>query len=529
LFRWSEQLSDFSRLHAKAIAIALVLGLYVGVRLVLLSADPPLELPNGRSGIELYVEGAAKAQEARNRALFHRWKTHRDDNYQFWRAQSPVWVYPLSWTFRAFGVGHAQLRVFSILTSAIGLLGVMLIAARRFRGATFLVAGVFLALNYYYLFYTRAGLLEPLVNGFLSLAVFCLALSLRSLWWLAGAVAFFLLAFFSKQTGVVLAPTLLIFSVWSLVTAVRARRPARQIAIPLAACAALMICAGIYVCKDQYLRSVSWNLGHALYDRPRAELDLSGGALASVVDRLRDGARWYEGVFLLMPAALALAVIGCVRIGRRAFESRAIDASDLLVTLWFASALGSLLLTPLEDVRFCLLLFPPAALLAAEGVAAAAEAVQQLPVRAVVVASLLGAMTAADVVAWAFWAKEPQYVIRDTADAISEKIGRQRAVIVGAWAPPVLLGTRYRNYYVKHGNFNTSKKTVKKLGITHILKIGHEDWTWDYVERAVPDVGKRVKLLARYRLWGGMPAKLLAVTTPLDRPLEKKPKKGAKR
>src|ERR1035437_3511526 len=90
--------------RARLALLVALLTLFVGLRLAFLTADPPLFLPNGLIANELFVEPPAKAHEARNLALFGAWQTSPVDNYQFWRVQSPVWVYPLAAWFRAFGV-----------------------------------------------------------------------------------------------------------------------------------------------------------------------------------------------------------------------------------------------------------------------------------------------------------------------------------------------------------------------------------------------------------------------------------------
>ena len=110
-----------SKLRSALLLVSLLL-LFVGLRALALTADPPAKLPYDINTRELFAEGAAKAHEARNYALFGQWQTHPVDNYQFWRPQAPVWVYSLAAVFKLCGVSIASFRAHSILVAGAGLL-----------------------------------------------------------------------------------------------------------------------------------------------------------------------------------------------------------------------------------------------------------------------------------------------------------------------------------------------------------------------------------------------------------------------
>ena len=164
----------FLRRHPRLLfGLGLVLA-FVALRLAFFDADPPRYLPNGYHAIELFGEPPDKSHEARNYALFGAFHTNPVDNYQFWRAQSPVWVYPLAAFYSAFGVGYAQLRTFATLGSALGLVGLLFIARRRLSTVGTGALGLFVVCDYIGLHYGRVGLLEPALNALLVWVAFTL-------------------------------------------------------------------------------------------------------------------------------------------------------------------------------------------------------------------------------------------------------------------------------------------------------------------------------------------------------------------
>src|SRR5690606_27465711 len=102
---------------------------------------------------------------------------------------------------------------------------VLALLSRRINGWPLFLAGLLFALNFYSVHYSRAGLLEPQVNALASLLVLCVFLSLRHVVWLAPATLFLALTFFTKQTGLYLAPLFLIGGGTAIAYAMGRRAP----------------------------------------------------------------------------------------------------------------------------------------------------------------------------------------------------------------------------------------------------------------------------------------------------------------
>jgi len=79
----------------------------------------------------------------------------------------------------------------------------------------------------------------------------------------------------------------------------------------------------------------------------------------------------------------------------------------------------------------------------------------------------------------------PKFTLRDGAIKLREHLGATDATIVGLSSPPLVLGTPYKNYYVRE-DFNTTRASLKKLGITHILLNSGFDVSRIIIRRAFP-------------------------------------------
>ena len=506
--------------------VATAVVVFVGVRLVYLQADPPTDLPiSSAEWTELIVEGPAKAQVARNKALFGDWKSNPVDNYQFWRIQSPVWVYPLSWSFRAFGVGYPQLRIHSIVTAAIALVALLLIARRRFDGWPLYASGLFVIVNFYYVFFSRSGLLEPLLNSMLSVSVLCLLMALSSPLWLVGAQVAFVLALLTKQSALVLLPLLIFSSAWAIIRARRSNRHTWQWVLPIISFVVFAVALALYVQQDAYWRTVIWNYGHVLFNSQRvSEIDITSVPLAKTLVRLTQWSRWRDGFFLLMPVAAPLIILDCGRIGLGLLRKRRIDPWDALIALWFLSVLGSLQLTPLRSARFLIMLIPPGALLGASGLQTLLRAAEQVKAKgwpqrvpgpkALVLITLVIALITTHGRWFQRWAEGRTYVLAETNRDITSQIGERHAVLVGAWAAPLVFETKYETYYVK-ARFNSSKRALSSLGITHVLIRSRNDWTYRRIKRNFPDITDREREIQSYPLWRKYSVDLRALDPPL--------------
>ncbi|MFT3768371.1 MAG: glycosyltransferase family 39 protein [Minicystis sp.] len=463
--------------HHRFILGVLLLVAFVAVRLVHIEADPPMRLPNNARVYELFTDPPAKSYEARNWALFGQWATSPVDNYQFWRLQAPVWVYSIAGFYRLFGVGYLQLRVFSTLCAATGLVAMLALGARRLRGWPFFIAGAFLTFNFYYIVYARSGLLEALLNTFVILTILCLHRAQRRLVWLMGAQWALLLAFLTKQTGIYLLPLALVAGVIAYRKQVRAGVPRWLRIAPLAQGAVIVAFLGFYVLRPAYLRTVTWNYGHMLFDKGAIDhVEIGKLPLGAALDRLRAGATWDTGFFSLFPVAGLLALLEILRVIRRAFARR-FDAWELLVAGWLASGLGVLLLTPFLWVHYRLILFPPVMLLSASLLHATfRDRWMQRNTWLIHIVSI-GALSL-ELVVQARWIdslfRNPVHAMREGTRLIRAHAGNEGAAFAGMWSGPLVFDTKHKYYYIKD-IFNTRGEVIGKLGITHIFDMERTD------------------------------------------------------
>lgn len=456
--------------HHRLVLGALLLLAFLAVRVADLTADPPLRLPNGTRVYEMFTDPPAKSYEARNWALFGVWATSPEDNYQFWRVQSPVWVYPLAGFYRLLGVGYLQMRLYSTLCAAAGLVAMLALAARRLRGWAYFISGAFLTFNFYHVVYSRTGLLEPLLTAFLTLTILFLHLGQRRMEWLLAAQWALVLAFLTKQTGIYLLPVALVAG--SLAYRRQAAGAPRwlRIAVPLQA-AVLVASLGWYVLRPAYLRTVTWNYGHMLFDKGAIDrVELGALPLAAVWTRLRAGATWDTGFFSLFPVAGCLAIAEVVRVWWRTWSTaQRRDAWELLVVAWFLSGFGILLLTPFLWVHYRLILFPPVMLLAASLLQAIFRA-RWMAYRIWLVPAVATGALLLELGVQVRWLRgmfaARVHDMREATQKIRAQVGDEGAVFGGMWSGPLVFETRHKYYYIKE-IFNSTGAAMGHLGLTH--------------------------------------------------------------
>lgn len=477
--------------------LALSLAAFAAVRLWAIEADPPATLPGGVPTRELWAEGAAKAHEARNYALFGRWQTNIADNYQFWRPQAPVWVYSLAAFFKVLGVSILTARLHSVAVATAGF-AICLWYARRSLSVLGLVAlGVFLGGNYFYIQYTRVGLLEPMVNLFAAATVLCCYRTLSSPAWLTAATVSFLLCVFSKMTGLVLAPILLGCAVLGLR---RARLTGSDMGWAVLPSIALLVAAGVFMSSDTYLEKVIWNVAHAAYAQEGGvSVDTSRIDLSAIFERYVSPKRW-QRIFLFFPVASLLCVPALLRAARDLWRTRTVHW-DTLTVLWFLAMHASLQLSPLTDVRFSLTLFPPLALLAARGLDVCLDWLRSWPRLApTLAAATLLLSLSIDFSRQFAWFKSRTYAVRDANERVVELIGPQSdAVVVGMWAPWLTLQTPYK-FYVVRDRFNVTKSALARLGITHLL-LAPGDRSGKHVQKRFPRQFRSKRALGSFRVY----------------------------
>jgi 4-amino-4-deoxy-L-arabinose transferase-like glycosyltransferase len=163
-----------------ATGLLLIVAAALLLRLLWLDADAAVTLT--WSGAPLTDEGLY-SHAARNQALFGVWRTDAWDN----RLVSPLFDLLAFGVYSLFGVGYVQLRLISVLfaTAAVPLFWHFLRVDLGPRWA--LLAAALWSCDYFWLQYSRLGLLEPSMIAWLIAAAWCWRRSLSgSLWWAIG-------------------------------------------------------------------------------------------------------------------------------------------------------------------------------------------------------------------------------------------------------------------------------------------------------------------------------------------------------
>lgn len=509
--------------------IAALAALFIAFRVAYITADAPRDLPNGSSGYELFAEPFAKAHEARNRALFGVWQTNPTDNYQYWRIQAPCWVYPLWLWFKVVGVSIASLRLFSSVVATLGFVVVLAFARRRLSRLGTVVAGVFLATNYYDILYQRCGLIETMVGAWFAVVVYTLHRSLRDARWLLATEVALVLGFLAKQTMVEIGPLFLIVGLVAYVGWLRrSDAPKWQKALPLVVGLALLGGLALYVRNPAYARLLSRNYRHMVHDRTGAQSEEMEVEASDLWQRATSWQLWDEGYFSLMPVLSILALIQIVRFVIGVVRHRRIHDPWLALTIgWLLTAAMPFLMAQ-SELRFRMHLFAPTALLAASlvmdvsGWIAARVGKSGASVRSKLVVSkglgpvfAVGALAATlwfDLGWYKSWIDERTYIVHEANQQIVAHIGNKKAVIVGSWAPAFVFNTRYEFFYVR-SEFNSSRKALEQLGITHVLLMNRRDYTGTILRRVMPSIMTKLKRRTSLR-YDGRIVTLYSVTDP---------------
>ena len=492
----------------RIVALALVLlALFATLRLLDLEGDPPWPLPNGQSGQELVVEGPAKAHEARKWALFGEFDTHPADQYRFWRAQSPVYVYPLAWWLRDFGVGWTQLKVFGVVATGVGFSVLLVLAAWRWGARGMAAAGAMLGVHFYSIHYCRAGLLEPYLNTWAILTVAFGLLALRDLRWSIAMQWCLAATLLVKLNAAFLVPLVLGITVAAHLRARRRGTPARWHAIVLGHGVLLGALLLTYMLSDPYWRTVEWNYMHAIHDEKGFETpDLTDVPGLVVLGRMVDVRRLGNGLAMVFPVMLGLAVLRLI-VTLHALIRKRPDAAgvgqhvsdfDVVFAAWLLLAWGILQLTPLTWLRLSMILFPPMTLMAAGGLMLVLERFAERPrVRLGIVAAVAVALLATHGRWQLQWLREHGTQIHDNNVVMAEAVAGKGATIVGHYASSMTFDSEADYFYVKR-HFNLVPEVLDQLPFTHVFsRLGKRD----RVRKRVPwrFVGAKKIAEARFR------------------------------
>ncbi|MEM6927231.1 MAG: glycosyltransferase family 39 protein [Myxococcota bacterium] len=447
------------------LAAGLAIVAFVGLVLAFLGADPPTAVPFTLSRpdlVELVVEGPAKAHEARNWALFGEWHRNPADNYQFWRIQSPVWVYPLAGAFRLFGTSYATLQAFSAAFGLLGMLGLWRLlrdvvpgplgaAALWVYGTAVLVVSL-----------SRSGMTEVLLNAATVWMVWTLLRARAHPAWLVASQGLFALAFFAKQGIVYLFPLLVVANLAVFVSWGSQGRFPRLRWLPVATAAAIAGLTVAWVLQPDYLRTITWNTSHMVTGGGPGE-----DRAVSVLERLSP-ARFAAASWTFLPFVGLASLPALVHVTVRAWRQR--RPGDGLLAGWGLSTWVTVLVMREWTLRHgSIVVFPTLVLAAVSAQAWLTATTRPRPIRQ----ALVGGLVAAGLVAGTIDQVRRLATVRYTYDRFVRTVeaaaeGVEQPVAIGRFAMPLLLGSRFDLYYVKH-IFNTTPEAVLALAPTHFV------------------------------------------------------------
>jgi hypothetical protein len=217
--------------------------------------------------------------------------------------------------------------------------------------------------------------------------------------------------------------------------------------------------------------------------------------VGSLLFRLYDPER-YAHFIGAMPITGILAVATLLFFGIRTLRTRLWPSyAETLVFGWFACAVFAMEVIAKSQLRFWTIVIPAAAVVAGLGIEWLRDA---LNVRRPAVASLpvavpLAALLVLSAYGHLTYARSAVYTVRDGAQRIRQQLGDQPATIVGFPSPGIVLGTPYKNFYVR-GGFNATRDQLHALGITHFLfRRDGRDRTREIVQEQSPDMLQSIR------------------------------------
>ncbi len=374
---------------------SLILGAALALRLFNLAADAPTTL--SWSGAPFTDEGLY-SHAARNRVLFGVWRTDEWDN----RLVSPLHDALAYLVFRWLGVGYVQLRLLSVLLAMVAL-AVFWRLLRVDLGERLALLGAALwGLDYFWLQFSRLGLLEPGMVAWLVIGAWLWRRSLDggAAWALASGVAIGI-AWVWKSLALLVVPApllalLLLDPAW----------PRRRVAAGYTAgLGAVLVVYGVAWFWPHRNELVAYQQFYAA-DRFPVSLDGLGQALGRNV---RSPYVWSQ-----TPVIMAVGVVGAGIAAGRAGH-RALPPVVALSLAWVVCGLG-LLLMPYSPPRYYTLVLPPLVCLA--GVAANVADSLFSPRRPILSIGVLGLSLVWGGMFYMRWLGERQTTLPDSSRAL---------------------------------------------------------------------------------------------------------------
>jgi 4-amino-4-deoxy-L-arabinose transferase-like glycosyltransferase len=333
------------------LAIVAILALGVLTRSVWLTADPPVRRA---VGIVWHDEGAW-VHNARNAAIWGQWRTD---------AWNPMFVAPVFTAleylaFETFGVGTWQARtvpaVSGLVAVAALIAGLRAVAGRRAA----LMGGVLLTVNYAFVMWNRAALMESTMTAFLAVAWMAWACSERRPVWGAVAGVATVAAFFTKAAAAFFIPALtvelgyLAFEAWGTAGPERQQHLKRIAWAVAGLTAAALFAAAVFV--------LPWWDEYQFYNWQMSVTRKPAYTLGALVDR----ATWLpivQGLFSGMAIEVVAAVAACFAVTTRWREAR---SAERLLVLWIIVGLAELIVHDSGNERRYVMFIPALVALAA--------------------------------------------------------------------------------------------------------------------------------------------------------------------
>ncbi|HOW83131.1 MAG TPA: glycosyltransferase family 39 protein [Spirochaetota bacterium] len=161
----------FARMNRRLpIALLLCFALFIGMRSLFITADPPQDL--SISGA-LYSDEGFKTLAARNQVLFGDYKWTPIDEYDNWGKKSPAATEVFAFMFRRFGTGFASIRAVSVIYSILTILALYLFMLRNFGRNEALAGCILYGISFFTVMMNRTGLYETHMNFYLAASLLC--------------------------------------------------------------------------------------------------------------------------------------------------------------------------------------------------------------------------------------------------------------------------------------------------------------------------------------------------------------------
>lgn len=444
--------------------------LFLFVRIVFLHADPPRDLPNGTRTNELFVEGPAKALEARKYALKGSYVTNAADQYNFWRIQSPLYVLPLSWHLKIFGVQWLNVSLYGIGVSFLGFLAFLALLYSEGKTISLFAGGLFAALHYYAIHYSRVGLLEPQLNTLLTVCLFCCVFGQKRKGFLCAAPFVWMLAFLTKQSAVVFLPVLIV----AMFCAGKQHKSDASIVRKHAQWIALGVMLTLlfpYVLQDAYIEKIAWNTHVAIADKKFGFSDMVAspfGYIGLFLSNTFSPRHFWLSAWEILPVTLPFALLHILRTARSVLRKTPVSILQLLSCIWFLSALFIIVVSFRVVVRYSVILFPPTFLLAAMELGFLAEQLRRKKkMRIAVLCSVLSFFVLIHMHWQSVWLQNMSYELSVSRSKIAKHL-RSKDVMIGKRSPMLGFNSKADIFMMK-GHFNVNPKVMSQLGITRIL------------------------------------------------------------